>query len=489
MLTRNDGRANLPALLWEAGLTLFLVLLLDLTFDLYFWRVPKLTPRSSDYGYQFLVDVRQLSQAKAAGRLRVVAFGSSVAGSFDAAQVQSLLRAAHPEVDFEVQRLLVPGIKPSDYRLFFAARGDVLGADVAVLPLNLVDFLNPSVDRGVKPQVRKVLPAWPTLREKWSELPAVDDRLDLVFAGASHLYRYRDLLVSAAVDHARWLLRWLRARPTTAYGFFPDGYSERRLGFSAADAAGGEIEYYVDPEWIRQRGQVRLTATLHGAPVAERLESAPGWKRLHWQPGESGRLEMRLDSAWNRRAGDGDDDIRLLGVRLRPAPPDDWKRGTPPVEYPPFRDAPELLRMGAARGEAYVRRWQEILHADSEFARRMQAYYQAKTEVREETFDAGGEYAALRELVRYLVARGVAVVLVNNPESPLILPEYEDSQYYRAHRAFLRDLAARQGVHFHDLAAALPAEDFNDWHHVNYIGAIKLGPQYAAMVAAALPPR
>jgi hypothetical protein len=145
--------------------------------------------------------------------------------------------------------------------------------------------------------------------------------------------------------------------------------------------------------------------------------------------------------------------------------------------------------MGGARGAEFERRWRQAVEADDDFGRRVRAYRETKTAIRDQVFAVRGEFAALRDLVGDFVARGVAVVLVNNPESPLILGEYENTDFYRGYRAFLRGMAERDGVFYHDLAAALPAEDFNDWHHINYIGAIKLGPRYAAMVAAALPSR
>src|SRR6185436_12130307 len=55
--------------------------LLDVTFSQWFWRIPKLTPASADYGYQFLVDARALAATpKQPGTPRVLAVGSSVAG-------------------------------------------------------------------------------------------------------------------------------------------------------------------------------------------------------------------------------------------------------------------------------------------------------------------------------------------------------------------------------------------------------------------------
>jgi len=78
-------------------------------------------------------------------------------------------------------------------------------------------------------------------------------------------------------------------------------------------------------------------------------------------------------------------------------------------------------------------------------------------------------------------------VLVNTPESPLLLADYGDSEYYRAYRRYFRDLAERYpGTRFVDLSEVLPAEDFNDLHHPSFVGAIKLGPVYVDVVREAL---
>ena len=107
--------------------------------------------------------------------------------------------------------------------------------------------------------------------------------------------------------------------------------------------------------------------------------------------------------------------------------------------------------------------------------------------IRDRPFHPIGEYAEIEGLVKDFTDHGVLVVLVNNPESPLILRDYEDTPYYRSHLAFLAGLAQRYpNVWFDDLRGALPPEDFNDWHHVNFVGQIKLGPVYAQLVRQAL---
>jgi len=359
------------ALLWRVWIPIpIILLLLDLTFGWYFWSIPKLTPRWADFGYQFVSDVHRLRQPPPGDAVRVVAVGSSVSGSFDPHQVGRLLVGRLP-VPVAVDRLLLPGIKPSDVRLFFATERAAIRPDVVVIVVNLVDFLNPSFERDLKQQVRYVLPPWRTLRERWDYIP-VTGRLDLVAAGVSDLYRYRKAIRSALKDHAKLVWRWAR------------------------------------------RG---------------------------WSP------------------------------------------------YPPAVDGKidTFLRFGEPMGSEFAVRWEAELHGDSAFARRFRRYRELKVGLRDEPFEADGEYAELEGLVREFSEHGTAVVVVNSPESSWILREYGDGPYYVAYREFFAALSRRYAnVSYADLSETLPPQDFNDWHHVNYIGTEKLGPTYAALIEAAV---
>ncbi|HYD50489.1 MAG TPA: hypothetical protein VEB21_19190, partial [Terriglobales bacterium] len=125
---------------------------------------------------------------------------------------------------------------------------------------------------------------------------------------------------------------------------------------------------------------------------------------------------------------------------------------------------------------------------DSRFAKRFRLYRDAKLAVRDKPFEVTEDYAAIAAMVRHFTEQGTRVVLINTPESPRILSQYQHGPYYTGYRAFFQQLAEQfPGVRFHDFSDTLPAEDFNDWHHLNYIGAIKLGPVYASTVTAALP--
>ncbi|MDX2166739.1 MAG: hypothetical protein SF182_06735 [Deltaproteobacteria bacterium] len=465
------------------------LVLLDVTFNSWFWRIPKLTPRSADYGYQFLLDARAAAAPPAPGTRQVLALGSSVAVAFDPDQVQSLLRAQGAAA--EVHRLLLPGVKPSDLRLYFDTDGAALHPDVAVLLLNPLDFLNPSFERDLKPQVRTVLPPAETLRERGAFISTVAGKLDLAVAALSNLYRYRKPLRSALEDHLRWAWRWLRGGGSAqGFGWYADGYTAPRF---AVPLSGDRVslEYFVDPAWLAQRGAVQLVFSTEAGELTRRTHTTPGWQRLDLpRPAGSGPLlSVAADGGWSPRAA-GADDVRLLGVRLR-AVPTASGRGRPPLHYPPAeREAVDtLLRMGASQGDEFAARWQTLLDGETEFGRRFRAYRDSKLAARDTPISPDGEYGELERLVRHLSAGGAQVVLINAPESALLRDQYAGGAYYQSYRRFLADLAARTAnATFVDLGAALPPEDFNDWHHTNYIGSLALGPRYAELLRPRLSP-
>jgi hypothetical protein len=470
-------------------LPLLLLVMLDVTFNLYFWRIPKLTSPWSDFGYEFLRSVHLLEQSHPAGA-RVIAFGSSVIGSFNPIQVQGLLNAADPSMKVEAHRLLLPGIKPSDSRLFFEAELNRLRPDVVLMNVNVADFLNPSFEQDLKQQVRYVLPPWGALRERYAYMQ-FNNRIDLALATISNLYHYRRAIRSCLQDHAKLALRWLRQRPVRrAYGIYADGYTRQFFGLPLDGRSNLDFEYYIDPAWLRQYGQVTLNFSSGDDLLAHRVETEPGWKTVDLQrPGRGAWfLQVAADSIWSARAAGVAKDARPLGIRLRQPPANAVNSGqSPPFEYPPAFPQRTFLRMGDALGQEYVERWEHMLGGGSADGRRFRGYEEAEIDASRRAFPVTQEYAALEQMVAGLSHHGVAVVLINSPESPLLLKRYQATPYYQGHLRFLGGLADKYpGVHFYDLAAALPVEDFNDWHHVNYVGAIKLGERYAEFVREAV---
>ncbi|HVN86440.1 MAG TPA: hypothetical protein VMW17_16520 [Candidatus Binatia bacterium] len=488
---------RLSATPWTPVVAILLVVLLDVTFDAYFWRIPKLSDVFTDYGYELLSTVHRLKAGKPEGAIRVVAFGSSVAFSFDATQVTNLVETATPNAHLDVSRLLLPGAKPSDYRLLWGGDGTAMRADVAVAIVNLGDFLNPSFEGQLKEQVRYVLPPWQTLIERHSFVGGLSGQLDLALASVSHLYRYRKLIRSCIQDHVKFGLQWFTKRdPLQGYGFYADGYARQEFGMPLASVNNGELEYYIDPEWLRQQGRVAIEFSIDGKLFLRRAETTSGWKRVRLDaPSTARMLQVATDSEWTPRAAAPDGDIRLLGVRLRQPPPARWVNSSAP--FPTYsgqwrrrRQDDGFLREEGLSGQAFVDRWQQVLAGNTQFAQQMRGYQREKLSIRERAFEPRGEYDEIERLVASLSRQGISVALVNSPESPLILPAYRDTPYYQAHLAFLRGLADKyRGVRFYDFSAELPAEDFNDWHHPNYFGIVKLGSPYADTIRQAIADR
>jgi hypothetical protein len=437
-----------------------------------------------------MMDAQPLWHAQAPGSRRVVAFGSSVALSFDPRQVESLLAGVRPQRKTEVHRLLLPGIHPSDYLMFFRGSEMPQPPDVVVILLNLVDFLYANTERDVNPTLRFILPPWSLLAERHRGM-SITSELDTILAGSSRLYRYRKPVRSSVQEHALALLRWVRSStPTAPYGIYPDGYTRQVFAVPAAGGEQAKLEYFVDPEWLRQRGRVGLVFATSGEVLAVREEREAGWKTIAVDMPQSsdGWLEVRADSTWTPRVG-GDEDTRLLAVLLRRAPAGSQIDGTQPFRYRRgiAGEMDGFLRMGGQTGADFTRRWKETLESDTRFGERFRVYRDAKLALTAEPFVAGPEYQAVRQLSEHFGSMGSSVIIINTPESPLILEEYRRRPYYQGYLQFFRDLdASSERASFHDWSAVLTAEDFNDWHHPSYIGAIKLGARYAEVIDNAL---
>jgi hypothetical protein len=252
------------------------------------------------------------------------------------------------------------------------------------------------------------------------------------------------------------------------------------------------LKYFIDPEWIRQRGRVRLEFSTLDGVLATRVEDEPGWKTVTLEiPASSAKLlEVRADSMWSARVSDSAGEPRLRGVRLAdpPAVPEGSPRGAADYRLWQEGEIDDFLRMGGKTGDEFAREWEAILNGDTRFSHRFRVYRDAKLELCEEPFRAAAEYEAVATLVDFFRARGAQVIVINSPESPRILEMYRDAPYYQGYLEFFRNLAATSpGVRFYDWSAALPAEDFNDWHHPNFIGSIKLGQRYSQVIEEVLP--
>ena len=209
------------------------------------------------------------------------------------------------------------------------------------------------------------------------------------------------------------------------------------------------LDYYVDPEWLAQRGAVTLTvqrptpACWSGAP---RRRPGGSTSRRRGAAPRGELLRVSADSAWSPRAA-GRDDTRLLGVRLRdelPAP----AGGDRLPAHTRRSNARSRTRCCGWRARAATR----SSPAGRRCSRPIPSSAVASAPIATPSWRAAiGPIDADRRVRRARVAwcttvtrHGATVVLVNNPESALLRDQYADGPYYRSYLDFLAGVAARQ---------------------------------------------
>lgn len=79
-------------------------------------------------------------------------------------------------------------------------------------------------------------------------------------------------------------------------------------------------------------------------------------------------------------------------------------------------------------------------------------------------------------------------LLINNPENPLTLHSYRESQWYRGYLDFYESIQNRNGnrVTFADLSESGSEKMFLDPHHLTYDGMIEMAPIYAWLIEESL---
>lgn len=77
----------------------------------------------------------------------------------------------------------------------------------------------------------------------------------------------------------------------------------------------------------------------------------------------------------------------------------------------------------------------------------------------------------------------IPFVIVNNPENPLELSLYKDSEWYKDYLEFYKELSSNYGVKFYDKHNAIPeVQDFIDSHHLTYSGASRMSKVYSTII-------
>lgn len=76
----------------------------------------------------------------------------------------------------------------------------------------------------------------------------------------------------------------------------------------------------------------------------------------------------------------------------------------------------------------------------------------------------------------------IPFVIVNNPENPLELNLYKESEWYKDYLHFYSELS-NHSVKFYDHKESVPeVQDFIDSHHLTYRGSEQMIPIYSTII-------
>ncbi|MBK8394646.1 MAG: hypothetical protein IPL26_05300 [Leptospiraceae bacterium] len=93
------------------------------------------------------------------------------------------------------------------------------------------------------------------------------------------------------------------------------------------------------------------------------------------------------------------------------------------------------------------------------------------------------EFNYLEKTAEKFKNANIPFIIVNNPENPLELNLYRDSEWYKGYLEFYEELGSKYSVKFYDKKDSVPKlQNFIDSHHLTYTGATLMSPIYSSIV-------
>ncbi|TGL16065.1 hypothetical protein [Leptospira meyeri] len=488
-------------------------------FDFLFFKkiqflLPNESPWNTNHFFNFLYEyerIRNLPKTKK----RIIVVGSSIAYySIDSQKLKdSLLRDFALDVD--VFYLAYAGNSPL-YVYLLLSWLDPLEPDLVVYPVNFIDYRlhrtyvifpegrNDSVDEsavirdaltfGEAPQSLWVFPL-ETLKEVGSSMDWDTWSRYVVSTGFS-FYRYKDIYL----QNLQNLIQHRFGRNTSYHAYagarIPEGING--LGWT------GQKFSFFPTEKIKQKGfWVEVTQyLLEGKPCRMEISNGTthqeitltreGWVRLYLDPQffqEKKLVTVKLERVWFASQATGaylDYHFDPMGVRLEQTfGLEEAKSGIQYEREPRTED----FRYLGMKDEEYRKYFQYRLLEGLEKRPGigyLVALKLAKERIREESFRPYFHFRYLKKITDHFRDRNVPFLLINNPENPISLEWYEDSEWYRDHLRYLQSLEGGS-VYYWDIHRSLPMQGFSDFHHFTYIGMEQMNPIYAKRIGNLFP--
>ncbi|TGL23229.1 hypothetical protein EHQ42_02945 [Leptospira levettii] len=476
--------------------------------------LPNESPWNTNHFFNFLYEyerIRSLPKIKK----RIIIVGSSVAYySIDARSLEKTLKEKF-SLDVDVFYLAYAGNSPL-YVYLLLNWLTPLDPDLVVYPVNFIDYRlhrtyvlfpdgrNDTVDEslmirdaltfGEAPQSLWVFP-WETLKEVGSEMDTETLSRYIVSSGFT-FYRYKDIYE----QNLQNLIQHRFGRNTSYHSYMgvniPEGvnglgWTGKQFSFFPTHKMEEKGIWLEVTPYLLAGSTCKLTFSNGDTNQVVNLKDAR-WTNVRLDPiffRENKQITATLERVWYAHEATGaylDYHYDPMGVRLEQTfGLEVAKSGVQYTREPRTED----YRYKRMDDKTYTRyfyyRLLEGLDKRPGIGY-LVALKLAKERIRTEKFRPFFHFHYLQKIADHFRNRNIPFLLINNPENPISLSWYEDSDWYRDHLLFLKSLDSGS-VHFWDIHGVLPMQGFSDFHHFTYVGMEQMNSIYAERIGNLFP--
>jgi hypothetical protein len=493
-------------------LFLFFLFFLDfLFFRKLLWLVPNEFAWNAHHFYNFNYEWKRVSsQKKKNPRLFIV--GSSIAYySIDQVKLkEELHKKLGKEVD--VEYFSYAGKSPL-YAYLFMEELLKMKPDMVLYPVNFIDFrlhrafvLKPGTKQedmneeellrdavtDIESPQSKILFPWETLVEMWDYLDW-HRRGELFVSHIFKFYGYKDIYweaIEGLYNH-----RFGRNSSYHAYAGvqIPErvnslGWTHQFFSFQVADKIRKDGFWIEVVDMILKKGPLGIK--IEGAGHVQDLRfDSPGWKKIildeaFFEADNKPFLKVSLSHVWYSYEAEGflkDYHRDPMGVRLTQIfGLDEPKKNMQYQREERYEDLRYIDMGDDTYREYFFYRLMEDL-PNRPGIRYLFELAEAKKKLGNEKFRPILHFQYLKKFAERLEREKIPLLLVNNPENPISLEWYNDTEWYKDYLVFLKSLES-DSIRFVDWKDVLKMQDFSDFHHMTYPGMEKMNSRYATEI-------
>lgn len=479
-----------------------------LFFDVLIWKTPDESAWSTHFFFGYEHHFRKLQNSRTRKPL-ILIIGSSIAAySLNPSDVQKYL--FQNGVDAQVEILTYAGMTPVD-TVLLSKKFLSLKPDLIIYPINFIDFrihremsirekqsqnwktrflLEDTLHYTEAPQSKIFYPLETIL--EFFPILSIEKLAEYLAAYLVLSYRYKDVYY----ENLKALYQHRFGRNTSYHGYMgveiPEGidslgWTSKKFSFYPKTYM-KEKGFYIQvvPE-ILQKGALKITFLSEiGEILQEESFTTPAWHKIILKESlpENQMITAELSNVWYAYEAKED---RLdfhrdeMGVRLQ----QNFGYDSPPPEQhfqrPPRK---EDFRYENMSFEEYKEYFFYRLFSHPEFRPGIvyfSSIYESKKWASSQSFEPNPQYEYLLKWKSILENSNISMIIINNPENPITLELYENSNWYKAQLKYLQSIKSKE-IEFVDIRNICKAQDFSDFHHFTYPAMKRMNVVYSNLI-------